>query len=223
MALRLFEERPLYITFFTASTFVKRVENEISRSFGPDTEHLRDLVRYLSCHPFESIMNWDTPKGRRTEVSAKGLSYRQRVLCIHGNVCGCLPEDCWRTTCHLFSYWERDRSKNASGCPHYGRRLCIFSPNVTYTELSLQFLCTPALKAARKISKKPVKIYAWISSQTTFTIYQNAPERWGGIGDLLPKVMEEVNSNGRPLREVANEVRSQMPLPMKMIPDPFAC
>lgn len=73
--------------------------------------------------------------------------------------------------------------------------------------IALQFFCTPAMEAARKISKKPVKIHAWMSAQASFTIPFYAPKHWGGRGDRRPKIAEEVARSGRPLAEVAHEVR----------------
>lgn len=37
----------MYITFFTVPNFVKRIEDEISRNFDTETEHLRRLIRYV--------------------------------------------------------------------------------------------------------------------------------------------------------------------------------
>ena len=67
--------------------------------------------------------------------------------------------------------------------------------------------CTPALEAVRKLSKRPVKVYAWMSAQASYIIYPFAPPHMGGRGDLRPKVMEEVAKTGRPMEDVAYEVR----------------
>ncbi|KAK7681776.1 hypothetical protein QCA50_015123 [Cerrena zonata] len=55
-ACRLIEERPLYITFFAGPSFVKRVEDELSRNFGPETEHLRELIRVVGLNSPDDIV-----------------------------------------------------------------------------------------------------------------------------------------------------------------------
>ena len=47
LALRMIQERPMNITFFTVPNFVKRIESELSRNFDPETDHLRELIRYV--------------------------------------------------------------------------------------------------------------------------------------------------------------------------------
>ena len=62
------------------------------------------------------------------------------------------------------------------------------------------------MDAARKISKRPVKVYAWMSAQTGYFIHEYAPKHFGGKQELLRKVVEETNRTGAPLELVANKV-----------------
>ena len=63
------------------------------------------------------------------------------------------------------------------------------------------------MESVRKLSKKPVKVFAWMSAQASYIVYPFAPKHWGGRGDLRPKIAEEVEKSGRPLIEVAYEVK----------------
>ena len=46
-----------------------------------------------------------------------------------------------------------------------------------------------------------------MSAQASYIVYPFAPKHWGGRGDLRPKIAEEVEKSGRPLIEVAYEVK----------------
>ena len=70
---------------------------------------------------------------------------------------------------------------------------------------TIQFFCVPALESVRKISKKPVKIYAWMSGQASFMIYPFAPKHFGGRGDLRPQVMEQI-AKGKSFEDASYEV-----------------
>ena len=68
-----------------------------------------------------------------------------------------------------------------------------------------QVVCAPALESSRKFSKKPVKIYAWMSGQASSMIYPFAPKHFGGRGDLRPRIMEQV-AMGKTLEDACYEV-----------------
>ncbi|KAK7682539.1 hypothetical protein QCA50_014339 [Cerrena zonata] len=171
LALRLIQERPLYITFFTASSFLKRIEDEISRNFGPENAHLRELIRVVTLKPLDSPL---------TDPS----QFHQYM--------GFFSEN-----------YERLLNEQPVTCFVSGKEI---TPVIPPEVLVMDFFCTPALEAVRKLSKKPVKVYAWMSAQASFIIYPFAPKQWGGRGDLRPKIAEEIARSGRPLTDVAFEI-----------------
>ena len=62
------------------------------------------------------------------------------------------------------------------------------------------------MEAVRRISKRPIKVYAWMPAQAAFLIDPYAPGKWGGQGDLYAKVEEEVTKSGKSAEEVVYEV-----------------
>lgn len=81
----------------------------------------------------------------------------------------------------------------------------------------MQFFCIPGLEAVRALSHKPVKVLAWMACQASFLIYPFAPVNRGGRGDFCPKVMAEVARTGRPLEQVAEEVRKLSRIPCSLL------
>ncbi|KAK7681774.1 hypothetical protein QCA50_015121 [Cerrena zonata] len=171
LALRLIQERPLYITFFTAPSFVKRIENEISRNFGPETEHLRELIRVVGLNTSEN--GFLNTKYFYKYMDLFAESYQMVV------------------------------DEQPITCAVTGKEI---KPVIPPEAMIMDFFCTPAMEAARRISRKPVKIYAWMSGQASFIIHPYAPKHWGGRDDIRPTITEEVAKSGRPLEEVAYEI-----------------
>lgn len=144
-------------------------------------------------------------KGCGIRTPLRTAHWYEDILSVHGTIFRILRKDHQWETCHLFGVKEGDRTCNASwslnhGCksPDYPELGCTLS----YT---IQFFCVPALESVRKISKKPVKIYAWMSGQASFMIYPFAPKHFGGRGDLRPQVMEQI-AKGKSFEDASYEV-----------------
>lgn len=67
-------------------------------------------------------------------------------------------------------------------------------------------MCSEALRAVRRLSRIPVKIYTWIAGMLSFMLYPFSPESYGGRGDYRERIMHEVKRTGRCFEEVADEV-----------------
>ncbi len=65
----------------------------------------------------------------------------------------------------------------------------------------------PVVDAARKISKKSVKVYSWYTLPASAGLWHLGPTRLGGKGDPRSKVYEEMKKSGRPFAEVSEEVK----------------
>ena len=72
--------------------------------------------------------------------------------------------------------------------------------------VDFQYFCTPALDAVRRINKNPIRIYAWMTAQVAYLVGTHAPAKWGGQGDLSPKIEEEAAKSGKSLDDAAKEV-----------------
>ncbi|KAK7682538.1 hypothetical protein QCA50_014338 [Cerrena zonata] len=171
LALRLVQERQIYLTFFTTPNFAKRIDNEISRGLTPETEHLQSLIRVVALNLPDGFPV--DPKQFKIYMDLFAEAYEKLV------------------------------NNQSVTCASTGKEVkTVIAPDAAI----MDFFCTPALETVHKISKKPVKVYAWMSGQAGFITYPFGPVHRGGRGDLRPKVMEEVAKTGRPLVEVAQEI-----------------
>ncbi|CAL1707825.1 unnamed protein product [Somion occarium] len=170
-AARLAQTRRVNVTLFTAPNFAERVEAELSRSFGPSDEALRDLIRVATLD-----------MGERKTVDALGFAAYNEAF-------------------------ARAYAKLVDGdtiiCAHTHKKI---KPISAPDAVVMDFFCVSGLEAVRKLSKKPVKVLAWMACHASVLIYPFAPESRGGRGDYRPKVMAEAASTGRPIEEVAEKV-----------------
>ena len=85
-------------------------------------------------------------------------------------------------------------------------------PSACFTEnnleICLQLFCTPSLEGVRKLSKVPVKVYAWTPAQLSYMIYLFAPQDRGGDGNLRTQIANEAARSGKSLVDVACEVNN---------------
>ncbi|CAL1707824.1 unnamed protein product [Somion occarium] len=173
-AARLIQTCPVNVTFFTAPNIADRVEAEISRSFGPEDQALKDLIRVAGLHMGE-------PK---TGEALNFTAYNEAFARAYAQLV----------------------NEETLICAHTGREI---KPLAAPDAVVMDFFCVPGLEAVRKLSKKHVKVLAWMACQASFLLYPFAPVNRGGRGDYRPKVMAEVARTGRSIEEVADEVLFQ--------------
>ena len=83
----------------------------------------------------------------------------------------------------------------------------FFTANVDYNLMCSKMFANDMMHRTRKLSKKPIKVYCWVSCSAAAGSYFFGPASANMNKDALALVAAEAERSGKSVPEVAAEVR----------------